>query len=158
MIKLQAILAALTPHLTFRYLYHIWKWTRWTRYLALANKKGLKRIRFKKRNTVTAGIKSSFVTIFTSIFGQELRLLLLSTHNYQMQFSEMYRRAHKFVSSQDGSFILFKTFLTIFSNSFRAFCSSSRVRFILLLSWWCKIRESGSWHQILTFNMASHWA
>ena len=41
----------------------------------------------------------------------------------------------RLVSSQEGSFMLFSTFLTIFSSSFLALCSSSSVLRILLLSW-----------------------
>ena len=40
----------------------------------------------------------------------------------------------RFVSSQAGSFIFLRTFLTSFSRSLRALCSSSRDFFIFLLS------------------------
>lgn len=44
------------------------------------------------------------------------------------------KSGYKLVSSQDGSFIFFKTFLTSFSKSLRALCSSSNDFFIFLLS------------------------
>lgn len=47
------------------------------------------------------------------------------------------KSVHRLVSSQVGS--LFSTFLTIFSSSFLALCSSSKVLFILLLS--CRSRR-----------------
>lgn len=44
------------------------------------------------------------------------------------------KKGYKLVSSQDGSFMFFRTFLTSFSKSLRALCSSSKDFFIFLLS------------------------
>lgn len=44
------------------------------------------------------------------------------------------KNGYKLVSSQDGSFMFFSTFLTSFSKSLRALCSSSNDFFIFLLS------------------------
>lgn len=44
------------------------------------------------------------------------------------------KNSYKLVSSQDGSFMFFRTFLTSFSKSLRALCSSSNDFFIFLLS------------------------
>lgn len=44
------------------------------------------------------------------------------------------KNSYKLVSSQDGSFMFFRTFLTSFSKSLRALCSSSSDFFIFLLS------------------------
>lgn len=53
--------------------------------------------------------------------------------------------SHRLVSSQAGSFKLFRTFLTSFSRSLRALCSSSRDFFIFLLSCELSRPQDGHW-------------
>lgn len=62
--------------------------------------------------------------------------------------------SQRLVSSQVGSFMFFKTLLTILSSSFLARCSSSSVLFILLLSWRDERKRSGGMCWVL--NIESH--
>lgn len=56
------------------------------------------------------------------------------------------KSAYRLVSSQAGSFIFFRTFLTSFSKSLRALCSSSKDFFIFLLS--CKASRQQQVHYL----------
>lgn len=58
----------------------------------------------------------------------------LGLNNWSFNRKKKRQVRYKLVSSQAGSFIFFKTFLTSFSRSFRALCSSSKDFFIFLLS------------------------
>lgn len=54
--------------------------------------------------------------------------------SFNRKKKEKKKKGYKLVSSQDGSFMFFRTFLTSFSKSLRALCSSSKDFFIFLLS------------------------
>lgn len=65
------------------------------------------------------------------------------------------KNSYKLVSSQDGSFMFFRTFLTSFSKSLRALCSSSNDFFIFLLS--CLTEQKYYWFGFGWFLTAVFW-
>lgn len=80
----------------------------------------------------------------------------LKVRNWSGPWGSNTNWSQRLVSSQVGSFMFFRTLLTILSSSFLARCSSSSVLFILLLSW-RRMRERGTsgrmegWYEIFFF-------
>lgn len=92
---------------------------------------------FGARVTVKVKASENGDTLAASVHTATVRRSFghLKVRNWSGPWRSNTNWSQRFVSSQVGSFMFFRTLLTILSSSFLALCSSSSVLFILLLSW-----------------------